>query len=664
MLALRAVYTDVNMPDYKDKEQLEALRHKLYDRGRDDAFVSARHSLQKATPIDVARGWASVPPIASVKSTPAVVPAALELKGIEAVSDPVPKSSLRRRYRQIVMLASVAIFVAIVGISSVYLFFGGNQISGKNIDFTLTGPVAVAGGDVLELQVAITNNNAVAIEAATLIVSYPAGTKSVEESPRELFQERINIDDIAPGETRDIIVKSAIFGEENAAREIAATLEYRVKGSNSIFDKKAEPFTFTINSSSIVLRVDVVEKISSGQEFDVKVTLQSNSPTPLKNVLLSAEYPENFTFIRATPDPVYRKNEWVIEDLSAKGTYSVTIRGVASGVVTDAFQLKFQAGTPRTDNQFVVGSVLAQSISTITVERPFVDMKISVGGDSDGDVVLSSGSDAEVVVTVVNTHTDPIYDMTLRVSPTGTAFDESRLRISNGFYDSINKEIRWEASGFEALEKVLPGESREFSFKVSGDKDVPTAILDIEANVFARRVSEDRVAEELLGTSVGVLRFASLATLEGEISHGSSIFSDSGPIPPVANRKTTYTVTLAATAGANDLTGAQVTTRLPQYVEWLNISTEGIVEYNPVSKEVRWSVGAMKGKERKDVSFQVALTPGILQVGSTPVIMNQQEFKATDRFTGTPLSTTARPITTELSSEAGYESSSGIVVGE
>lgn len=648
------------MPDYKDKERLEALRSKLYERGQDANFVSVRHELTRNAPVDVARGWTNIKPAVPVKApasveTPIVAPLILTPASVS------PKKT-RRRYRSIIMLASVVIFMAVVGVSSVFLFFGGNQISGKNISFELTGPLTIAGGDVLELQVALNNMNSVAIEGATLIVSYPSGTKSVEENPRDLYQERIPLEDLASGEARTVALKSAVFGEENAEKEVAATIEYRVKGSNGTFYKEATPLKFTINASSLVLRVDSVEKISSGQTFDVKVTLQSNSPTPLKNVLVSAEYPENFTFISSKPEPSYRKNEWFVEDLDAKGTFTVTIKGTASGVIADAFQLKFQAGTPRSDNQYIVGSVLAQTIRTLSVEQPFVVMKISVGGDSDGDVVLSAGTPADVTVTVTNTHSQPIYDMTLRVTPKGTAFNEDRLQATDGFYDSVNKQIRWEVSGMESLGKVLPGERRDFTFRLSGDKDLRTAALDLVANVYARRVNESQVAEELIGTTVGALRFASVATLSRQIDHGTAGLSDTGPVPPTPNKQTTYTLTLVVEAGANDLTGAVVTTKLPQYVEWLKNTTEGTIEFNPVNKEVRWSVGELKGKERRVMSFQVGFTPSILQVDTTPVIMAQQELRATDRFTGSPLTASSPAVTTELSSEAGFERDNGVVV--
>jgi hypothetical protein len=280
-----------------------------------------------------------------------------------------------------------------------------------------------------------------------------------------------------------------------------------------------------------------------------------------------------------------------------------------------------------------------------------------VNADKDGDVVLPAGSITDVTVTVTNTHSEPVYDMSMRVSPRGTGFRESLLRVTDGFYDSVNKEIRWEVSGMSSLSKVLPGERREFRFQLNSDAELSTASLTFDANVFARRVDEANVSEELIGQAETAVRYASVPTV------GRQIERLTGPVPPVANQETLYTLTLEAVAGANDLSGAVLVTSLPQYVRWLDASTgPGQVSYNPVNREVRWNIGEIKGRARTNLSFQVAITPSVLQVGTAPVMMNRQELTATDRFTGTPLQADAAPITTELSSESGYDQYNGVVV--
>lgn len=643
------------MSDFKEKERLEDLRGRLYERGQEASFRSVRHDIVGKETVDVARGWAGM----ASPATPPVVTEAVEVKETpvfspaEVVAAP---TTFRRRYRTIVLLSSLALFVVAIVASSLYVLFGGNQISGKNIDIALSGPLATPGGEVMAFTATITNKNTVAIESATLIINYPPGTRSVGDNPRDMYEERLPLEQINPGETKTVPLQAVVFGEENEAKEVKAALDYRVTGSNSLLFKESAPMAFTINSSPLVLRIESVEKISSGQEFEVKFVVESNASTPLQNVLINAEYPEQFRFVRSEPTTSFGNNAWLIEDLDAKGKSTIKVRGSAAGLTTESFVFRVTAGTPRSDNQFMVGSMLAQTSATVSVEQPFIGVKLLIAGDGDGDVVLSSGENADVSVRVTNTHTQPIYDMRVQVVPSGSAFDERSLRISDGFYDSVNKDVRWEVSGSPDLATVRPGSERAFNFSFVTPDDSRAANLGITANVYGRRVNEVGVAEELVGVAKTTIRYSSTAAIGRQLGHLA------GPVPPVVNKETIYTVSLIATAGANDISGAVLTTSLPQYVRWLNTYTgPGTVTFNPISKELRWQIGEMKGGARSTLDVQVGLTPSLLQVGDVPVMLNQQSFEGTDRFTGSVLRTTGTPLTTELSEEIGFGERNGEV---
>jgi len=644
------------MADFRERERLEALRQRLYERGNPAVTPVRRTTLEPTAPVDVARGWstevalAPAPAATTSVALPAEVPA-------EAPGAATPSPS--RRYRIVIVGVSFAVFVFLMSISSLYVLFGGNQISGRNIDFSVSGPNVVAGGDILKFEVFVTNNNEVAIEGATLVVNYPAGARSVEENPRDLFEERIPLDSIEPGQSRTIPLQAAVFGEENQEKEVLVSIDYRVTGSNGTFFKAADPLVFTVNTSPIVLRVESLEQVTPGQEFAVNLVVESNAQTPVSDILVTATYPEAFRFVRAEPAPDFRNNQWVIEDLTSTRRQVITIRGVPSGVSNESFTIGIQAGTPRSDNQFVVGSVLAQSEAVFTVEQPFVRVGIETNGRKGDTIVLPTGSETDFVLTVENTRPEPVYDMKVTVLPRGSAFREARLRVTDGFYDSVQKEIRFEPSGMASLGRVLPGERREFRFQLSGDTEQTTASVVVEVSVFARRVDEDNVAEELIGATKTTVQYASTPTMRRQINQIS------GPVPPVANQETIYQLSLEAGAGANDLTGATVVTTLPQYVRWLDTyEGPGTVTYNPVNRELRWSVGEIKGRASAVLGVRVGITPSVLQVGNSPVMMGRQELTATDRFTGSPVQAEAPPITTEMSPESGYDAENGVVLAE
>ena len=84
--------------------------------------------------------------------------------------------------------------------------------------------------------------------------------------------------------------------------------------------------------------------------------------------------------------------------------------------------------------------------------------------------------------------------------------------------------------------------------------------------------------------------------------------------------------------------------------------------YNTVSKELEWTVGDITSGQRKELTFQVSILPSTSQVRDTPVLINRQTLQANDRFTGQLLQDSASPVTTELSTEAGFAEGNGRVV--
>lgn len=666
------------MAGIKDQDNIEELKQRLYDRGVSGVEVE-RHRLTRE-PVEVSRGWgevstthlnsaetASVEPLVSVRpeevsdvpmSPPELVVEPLTEANIATTSASAP----RRRYRRIVVLATLIFFIITVSVSSVYLFFGANQISAKNINVVLNTPVAVAGGEAMTLQVGITNQNSVPVRSAILVVNYPSGTRAADETGRELYEERLPVDDLAPGEVRNISLRAVLYGEENEEKEISASFQYRVEGSNGLFEKDAEPQKITISSSPLLVRVSGVEKVSSGQELELRLLVQSNATTPQRNLLVTLSYPNSFSFLRAEPEPAYGKNSWLIDELPARGTTEIVLRGVVEGLESESAAIQVQVGNPQLSNQFLMGSILAQTRFDYAIEKPFTGVTIAVNGDTDGVAVLSPGTTADVVVTVENTLDQPIYDLRVDLKPTGNLIRDDLLVVREGFYDASEQTIRFDASGNSRLAEVGPGETRSFSFEVKPDDRQQTASFAVSVSLYARRVDEQNAAESLIGSDLAEVKYSSTPEIGSQLEHGTGPFTDTGAIPPVAGRTTQYTATLVATAGVNDLTGVVVTAKLPQYVSWLDeYEGEGTVEFNTINKEIRWSAGDINAGRSEELTFQVGLLPSVTQVGRTAVVIGMQELRATDRFTGVALRATRSELSNELSTELGFTSGNGII---
>lgn len=648
------------MANFKDKHVVDETRQRLYDRGHNI-------EMSKATPLTateskVPKAWSQT---TNKKAGDVIIDPRGDNGGAENLTV-VEEGSTKKKgwsYRSIILVATTVFFILAAGLSSLYLYLGGNQVSGRNIEIAINGPFTVSGGEAVPLQVKVTNNNRSAVESATVIVQYPAGARAADGSNQERLEERHRIEKIEPGETIELPFSVVIFGEENQERVIKATIEYRHAGSNGTFFREAEPLAFRINSSPINITVRAIEKVSAGQEVSVMVTLVSNASVPLRDILLSTEYPANFNYTKSSPSPTYRDNHWLIKELRANEPVTIELSGQVRGGQSEEFQLQFTAGTPAPDNQFAMGSVLASARTDFIIERPFVEVTTQVNNRQAEVATLRVGESASVSVTVTNTLTETLYDLSLEVGLEGNVLMSENVSARNGYYDSNRNVIRWEVSGNNNLAQVSPGSSRTFNFTVRAGDETRTPSFVVKANTFARRVSEPRATEQLIGNAQVEVRYTSSVAINREVSRAES-FPQTGPVPPVANQETTYSVILVASAGGNDVTGTVVNTSIPQYVNWKNqVQGDGNIVFNPVSKEVTWNAGDIKAGEQKRVIFQVGLLPSVSQIGTTPALLGTQRLRATDRFTSEVIRAEAVPISAELPAGAGHGSENGRVQG-
>ncbi|MFT5849777.1 MAG: hypothetical protein ACI9H6_000596 [Patiriisocius sp.] len=649
------------MSGIKDQDRIEALRKRLYERGK--PMEQHQNHILTDKKEEVKTQWAAPPePI-----IPEVVPEPEAVEGhiihTPTELDMSPKKK-KKGYRLKLLLAGIIFFVLAVGGSSAFLMFGNNSISGENIAISVSGPFTIGGGETLPLQVGITNSNVVAIESATLIVEYPLGTHSALDVQKELFAERLALDTVAAGETINIPLRAVVFGEENDDQTVNVSIEYRVQGSNALFFKEADPLRYKISSSPIIVKTASLKKVSSGQETDIELTITSNSQSTLSEVLVKAEYPNGFDFTSSNPSPVSAQNVWIIADLEPEEEQTITITGIVVGRESDEYAINFTVGVPSERDPQSLASVFATTQTEFEIEQPFLDIELEIAGVTNGSVVVEPDQQVGASIEITNTLDDTLYDIIVEVELDGNALSDLDVGPPNGFYDSLNNKIVWDVSSSPDLAELRPGETTRLAFGVvpSGEA-LRTPQINFNVNVDARRVSESNVSEKLTGTASSILKVASAPDLKTTVGFNSGSFTDVGPLPPKAEESTNYSVSFMIENGSNALSDTVVTAVLPSYVTWKDqTSGAGAISYNPSDRSIAWTVGAVEGNAAVFAAFQVTLLPSKIQVGTAPVLVKEQRLKANDLFTGTVVRDVMSAVTSEMSIETGYEKENGRVV--
>lgn len=576
------------------------------------------------------------------------------------------QNRIMKRFVQI----SVAFFVIAAIVGGVIWWRGSNIVSGENILINIEAPLAVAGGEPFETKFTVTNNNQIAIEAATLFVEYPAGFYSVTDNA-EIPRISKNLGVIAPGQSITSSINTLLYGEDNTNKEPTVTLEYRTAGSNAVL-KKVKTYLIKIASSPVNIKLQVPKEVTSGQEVDLIMDITSNSKDPISALVVSAIYPSGFVFESAVPSPTYNTNTWSITGLAPQEKRTIKIRGVIEGQENEEKVTKISVGTQSVKDERIIGVVYNATSESSTIMMPVLGIDLVVNNNKTQNNVASLGKGVKVDIAWQNNNPTKISDAVIEVKLKGGVLDRYSLYASSGgFYRSIDNTIVWDKTGDRDLSSMDPGAKGVVSFSfspISLGVDAaqliknPQIIFEVRARAF--RVSETSAAEEISTFATRSVKFETDLRLLARGLYFSGAFTNIGPIPPKADRETTYTIALTVRNSSNSVSSAVVKTTLPIFVKWLNqVSPDGEgIAYNENTREVVWNVGRVAPGGTRDAAFQVSLLPSVSQINSAPYLVGDILLSGMDDFTKTEVSDKKPAVTTYISADPQFNPNDANVV--
>ncbi len=567
-----------------------------------------------------------------------------------------------------ILVTSIIFFLVALGIGTFLVFKGENIVSAKNVDISINGPVSVAGGEPVSFEIQVTNSNNIKLETVDLAVDFPAGTSEAEDSQKELKSFRQLIDDIAPGGVGQKTIKAILYGEENTKKEIKVLVEYRVKGSNAVFQKE-KTFDILISSSPLAISVSSYKEVNSNQEFEITAVVNSNSKEVIKNLLLKAVYPFGFTYISSDVAPIADSNTWRIGDIPPGGKKTIKIKGKLEGQDDEMRVFRFATGAYKTTNDKVIGTEYVSNTQEVSIKKPFMTVNVSVGSDdSNNDYVAPFNKPLRVDVSYFNNLQTPIIDGEVVVKLAGSAYDKLSVSSDEGLYRSINNEIVWNSITTKDLSNIEAGGSGRVSFTITPrdmsttQKSVTNPDLKFDVSVNGKRNSESNVPEKIVSTAKRNIKISSNVAFGGQTLRTSGPFVNTGSIPPKADQLTTYTIVWTIDNTVNSVNSIEVRSSLPPYVKWMDkISpNDEDVSYDSSRGEVIWNAGSIGTNtagtsKRKQVSFQLGLDASITQVGSAPILLEQSSLTAIDDFTGETLKSNLGTLNTRFSTDPSFK---------
>ncbi len=634
----------------EEKSQIEELKKTLYSRTAPD--VRTRRKLRfKDEASSIQREWERP----------------VEEEVVSSLNKSYEDSSMS--FFTKLLIGSGIFFVIAVGIGAFLFFNGSNLVSANNIDIKINGPVSISGGEPVSFDIAVTNKNSIDLQQVDLSVSFPSGSTEPSDPTQELRKYTKFIGDLSAGSSADDTVQAIIFGEENMQKQVVVSISYSIKGSTAIFTK-TKSYDILINSSPILVTASSFKEITSGQEFDTKILVKSNSGQTLKNILLTASYPTGYEFISSNVKAVSADNSiWKIGDIPAGAERTITIRGKIQGEDSDMRIFRFSVGAQDSTQPNRIGTEYMNIQNDISIQKPFVSL--AIGFDSDNsvnDFVAELDRSRSVEISWFNNLAVPVTNAVITVHLSGNAYSKDAVIPEDGYFRSSTDDIIWNQQTTPELASIAAGDSGKISFYVtpkdlSSDKSqTVNPRITILANVAGDRSQESQVPESLSAIASRNIHVSSRVSLSGRIVRSTGPFTNTGPIPPKAEQETTYTVLWTVDNTSNSVGDAKVSATLPAYVKWLgNISpsTESVT-FDNNSGTILWDIGSLAARSntssrRRELAFQVSFLPGVDLVGTSPVLTNPATLTAVDGFTKAKLQSSQGYLITSFSTDPSYK---------
>ena len=569
------------------------------------------------------------------------------------------------------LLTSSVIFFFIAVLVATYLFFAGfNNISSNNIDISINGLISVAAGEELVLDIVVQNNNSVDLTDADILIEYPPGTRIPKNIGEELLRDKQNLGTILAGKSVGKTVSAVLFGEKNSIKDIKITMEYKAKGSNAVFSKD-KLYQISINSSPVVLVVDYPKEVNANQDIMFSATITSNSNNILENLLVRVDYPFGFVFQNATPLVLFDNNVWKLGDLKPKEKRTITIRGKMQGQNEEEKTFRFHIGTASSQDEKLIGIDFITVAESVSIKKPFIGLVLDLNGNTNGDYISNIGEVIQGNINLTNNISVDVNNVRVEAKLTGNALDRSAVfSVGGGFFRSLDNIISWDKNNTTGFGRISPGGANSLQFNFSSLKNSSSLMpslrngsMNIDIVVIGKKFSDVNLPDEVLATLSRQIKIVSDIRLNSQMVHSVGPFTNTGSIPPSADRETTYTVKWAITNSFNDVSNVEVVGTLPSYVKLVDgaVSPTGQkITFNPANNTVTWSAGEIKagtgfGSSPTEVGFKVSFLPSLSQVGSVPTLLDNISLVGQDRFTGSVLRLDRPTLNTRITTDPSYK---------
>ncbi len=560
--------------------------------------------------------------------------------------DETPQSRLRAFTTRTLILYGLGIIFLFILIAGGFfvLFYVGTRGQEARISFDVRS--TAAAGVPLTVPVLIENTSDSFLREVEFGIIFPKGALIRAGGGESLAPARLTkrIDDLEPGKKITFEYEARFFGREGEEQTIEGILLYRPESLRARFTARAQK-TVTIQGVPLSVSWELPSVVARGQEIEAVVRYGSSAELPFDNLFLRLSYPSGFSFVSGDPKPHAENAIWNIGSLAPGQDGAIRFRGTITGE-EGAIQT-FRAGL----GSFNQSAGEWKSFQESSHETRIAVVPLSIAGEwiGAGAGVVLGGETISFRARFRNNTAFLIKNVSVRVALEGKLFDLSTLSIQDGgVFDFGTQSIVWGPGSTKILKELGPAESGELRFDVQTQaRPVVRGPADYNQTIrFRSSIDAATLPAELKGARVShedvfELKLASQVLFLARALYENTFIQNSGPYPPVAGEKTTYTIIWEMRNFTNDVDNVLVRGTLPPNIRWegKTFPEDVRITFDPASSEVRWNIGTIPAGVGVVTSaltgaFQVSATPAPTNRGRAIGLMNESALVGRDSFTG------------------------------
>jgi hypothetical protein len=543
------------------------------------------------------------------------------------------------RNKFLIFLILLALILGGVG----FWYYQKNIFSKEILKLEISGPSEAKLAEEVEYNVKYKNNGNVRLEDAKLYFEYPNHSITPEN---KLMIEK-SLDDIYPGEERNISFKARLIGKEGEMEMVKATLRYRPKNLSAFYESETT-FTTQIKDVPLTFEFDLPSKTESGKEIRLRLNYFSNVNYPLSDLGIKLNYPSDFEFLESTPQTL-DKTEFDVGLLNLAEGGRIEVLGKMGGNVGEV--KIFQADLGQWQNgEFVVLKTANKGVEII---KPLLYIIQEINGNP--KYIANPGDLLHYEITFKNIGERILENMFLIVKLEGD-FDFDTLKNDIGNFNKDENKIIFDYTMVPELKRLLPMAEGKIEFWIKLKDEFENKNPEIK-----NTISLDGF-EEVFSNKVN-----SKIEISQKGYFSDEIFGNSGPLPPRVGETTTYTIMWQVKNWNNDLKNVKVKATLPPEVKLTGkIFPEDQASkfaFDPQSREIVWEIGDLAAGTNPgpNINFQIALTPTTDQRGKAATLISQAQVSAEDLWTESTLEKTSNPLDTTLPDDSTITESQKIV---